>query len=271
VSLVLPKGYQDPSLENNTRSIAVTPEVDLHLGELTPADPVPSVTGDYQVTGVLTGVRSGPVTFDLSGRATVTATSCSSHSATRVTCAAPTNGQEVSFTLAPAKPTAATRVTITASPGGDLEDLDRSDNARTTTLAPDVAISSLTRRASVLYTAVRLQITGVPTGVSSVRLHLSGPDVGLTRLRFTTGESGADGEGDVDCYTSTAIGGHLTDGVDVSCVGVGTLKSASFYVDTRLTRLPLHTSTRATFTVKAVGVDEGAHGDNNASSISLTW
>ena len=35
-------------------------------------------------------------------------------------------------------------------------------------------------------------------------------------------------------------------------------------------RPPL-TSTDATFTLRAVGADEGAHGDNNSRSISLTW
>ncbi len=270
LTLEVPTDYRDPSLQNNDDSVEVTPGVDLHLGALTPADPVPTGTGDYQVAGVLTGVRSGPVTFTVSGGAAVKATSCSDHTATQVTCAGPTNGQKVSFTLTATKAAAATRVTITAAPGGDLEELHPSDNSQTSTLAPDVAITSLTRRPSLLYTAVRVQVTGVPAGVSSVRLHLSGPDVGLARLRFVTGESGADGEGDVDCYTSTAAGGHLTDGVDVSCVGVDKAGSGSFYIDTRLSRPPL-TSTDATFTVRAVGADEGAHGDNNSRSIHLTW
>jgi hypothetical protein len=227
--------------------------------------------GAFQVASVLTGDRSGQVTFELSGAATVKATSCTRTSATRVTCATPSNGQTVRFTLTPTNPLARTPVTVHATAAAGLVELDDRDNSATTALAPDVAISALTQVSSTLLsTVVRVQVIGVPTGVSTVRLHLSGPDVGLTGLRFTAGADGADGEGDVDCYTSSATGGPLTDGADATCTGVQSGRNGSFHVDTRVARLPM-TSTDATFTVVPVGVDQGSHGANDSRTITVRW
>jgi hypothetical protein len=271
VRLELPTGYRDPPPHNNSDSIDVTPGVDLHLGPLTPGDPVPT-SGAYVVSSDLTGVRSGPVTFELTGQASITDVSCADATApraTRVTCDTVADDRKVTFTIAPTTPRASTTVTIRAQ-AGDLTELAPADNAADTTLAPDVTISSLSQSdgSNPLYAVVRAQVTGVPVGVSTVRLHLTGPDVGIARLRFTTGANGADGEGPVDCFTSDSTGRAETDDVYVTCTGVANARAGRFFVDTRVARLPLASSV-VTFTVVPVDADEGAHGANNSRSVTL--
>ncbi len=266
LSVLPPAGFRDPSLQDNDSTLRVTPGVDLQLGPLTPADPVPS-GGAYRVSSVLTGVRSGPVRFELTGQARFTSTSCTLTSGTEVTCEAPTSGQQVDFTLEPTTAAASTDVTIGAH-AGDFEELVPEGNEASTTLAPDVTISALDQRpgSNPLFAVVRVQVRGVPAGVSTVRLHLTGADVGPTGLRFTTGAAGADGEGSVTCFTSDASGRARADDVYVTCTG--TARTSSFYVDTRVARMPLRSSV-VVVTVIPVGADEGAHAANDSRGITL--
>jgi len=270
LSLQVPRGYDDPDASNDSRSIAVTPGIDLALGGLTPANPVPAGTGTYAVTTTLTGVRSGPVRFTVDG-AVVTASSCSVTSDTLVTCAAPTEGQQVSFTLRSGKATAATPVTVRAVGADRYTELAPSDNAATTTLAPDVTIGSLTVRSDDNKVAsVRVQVNGSPRGMTSMRLRLGGTDAGLgtTQVHFTGGAEGADGEGIVTCYTSDANGQKATNGLYATCSGMQNDTNGSFWVDVRLSHQHGRTS-NVTLDVVPLGVDEGTHGGNNSSALTL--
>ena len=85
LSLQVPRGYDDPDPSNDSAHHRPSrPGIDLALGGLTPANPVPAGNGTYVVTTTLTGVRSGPVRFTVDG-AEVTASSCSVTSDTLVT------------------------------------------------------------------------------------------------------------------------------------------------------------------------------------------
>ena len=172
---MVPSGYDDTDTSDDTSSITASPGIDLSMSPLTPSAPTPAANGTYTVSSTLTGVRSGPVRFTVSG-ATVTGGG-SLTSGTLVTCATPTNGQQVSFTLRPANAGAATPVTIHVQPADQFTELNPADDSASTTLAPDVALTKLTVNSDLLGVAVvRAQITGVPSGTSVVRLQLSGAD-----------------------------------------------------------------------------------------------
>jgi hypothetical protein len=269
LTIQAPRGYDDPDPGDDSATAQLTPGVDLALGPLTPADPVPT-GGGYQVTGVLTGVRTGPVTLEVSGGATVAAASCPVTGATEVTCAAPTNGTRVSLTLSPDRPAARTIVTVRASAAG-LEELQGADNSASASLAPDVTITSLTELIDGPVLAhVRVQVTGVPDGVSTVRLHLSGTGVGLGtgKVHLSTGAAGADGEGGVDCYTSDSTGRAMAEGVDLTCTRVTSASAGSFFIDTRLAH-PHLSSRTVTYTIVPVGIDQGPHAANDSRDITV--
>jgi hypothetical protein len=190
--------------------------------------------------------------------------------ATAVTCAAPTNGTRVSLTLRPDRPAARTIVTVSASADG-LEELQGADNSASASLAPDVTITSLTELIDGPVLAhVRVQVTGVPDGVSTVRLHLSGTGVGLGtgKVHLSTGAAGADGEGGVDCYTSDSTGRAMAEGVDLTCTRVTSASAGSFFIDTRLAH-PHLSSRTVTYTIVPVGIDQGPHAANDSRDITV--
>ena len=270
ISLGVPSAYDDTNAGDDSASLTVSPGIDLSMSALTPSAPTPAANGTYTVSSTLTGVRSGAVRFTVSG-ATVTGTSCTLTSGTLVTCNAPTNGQKVSFTLRPAKAGAATPVTIHAQPADQFTELNPADNDASVTLAPDVALTSLSVRSDLLGVAVvRAQITGVPSGTSVVRLQLSGADAGTSasQVHLTAGASGADGEGPVDCYTSNASGQAQANGLYATCDNVNQDTDGSFFVDMRLAH-PLGRTSHVTVTVIPVGVDQGGHSDNDSLGLTL--
>ena len=270
ISLVVPSGYDDTDTSDDSSSITASPGIDLSMSPLTPSAPTPAANGTYTVSSTLTGVRSGPVRFTVSG-ATVTGTSCTLTSGTLVTCATPTNGQQVSFTLRPANAGAATPVTIHVQPADQFTELNPADNDASTTLAPDVALTKLTVNSDLLGVAVvRAQITGVPSGTSVVRLRLSGADAGTgaNQVHLTAGADGADGQGAVDCYTSNAAGQAQANGLYATCDNVNLDADGSFFVDMQVAHQHGRTS-NVIFTVIPVGVDEGGHGDNDSLALAL--
>ncbi|MEP7088660.1 MAG: hypothetical protein ABI776_01025, partial [Nocardioidaceae bacterium] len=271
IRLVVPDGYDDPDASDNARTVALTPGVDLRLGALTPADPVPGSGGAYQVEGVLRGVRSGPVTFTVSGAATVTDSTCTLTGQTSVSCAHPRDGQSVGFTLRPTKAADRTAVSVRADASPPLVELAPENNTATAILAPDVTLDSVVVRGHRTGQAlVRAQVSGVPPGVGTVRIRLSGTGVGTDpgQVHLTDGVDGADGQGVVGCYTSDATGRAVTDGTYATCTAVASAPSGGFYIDMRVAR-PTGASTRVTFTVLPVGVDEGAHGQNNSRDLTI--
>ena len=170
IALVVPAGYDDTNADDNSRSINVSPGIDLAMGALTPASPKRAADGTYTVSSVLTGVRGGAVRFAVTG-ATVTDSSCTRTSASLVTCASPSEGQKVSFTLRPDDAGAPNPVTIEAQPTEPFTELDPADNDASTTLTPpDVVLTSVTPGADALG-IVRV----VGAGQRSPRRHLGRP------------------------------------------------------------------------------------------------
>jgi hypothetical protein len=273
IALQVPSGYDepvpDPSRDGD--DITVAPGVDLHLGLTSSANPRPDGR-TYDVTTVLTGVRSGPVTFSVDG-ATVAGTSpdsCTPVSTDDVTCTDPAVGQRITFTLRSNTPTAPTAVRIAAATA-TLQEVDDRDNAVELTLSPDVVLSSVVFRDEVSVGAlVRAQVTGVPAGRGTVRIHLTGEGVGLGggSVHLTGGPIGADAQGPVGCYTSDDSGDPATNGVWATCTGVAKDGDGSFYVDMRLAH-PRGTARTVTFTVEPVGVDEGRFADNNSRALTI--
>jgi hypothetical protein len=204
---------------------------------------------------------------------TVTDSSCAVSAAKVVTCASPTEGQAVRFTLRPDKPAATTALTIRAQAAAGYDEQNAADNAATTSLTPDVVLSSVTvtgHRALDAQALVRAEITGVPAGLASVRIRLSGAGVGTgpTEVHLTDGPSGANAEGDVGCFTSTGNGSAATNGTYATCTGAASAVNGRFYVDLRIAH-PHGTSTPVTFTVLAVGLDEGEHAANNTRGLTI--
>ena len=237
------------------------------MGALTPSSPTQAADGTYTVSSVISGVRGGAVRFDVSG-ATVTGSSCAVTSGSVVTCASPSNGQNVSFTLRPDDPNSADQVTIEAQPSDPFTELNPGNNDASVTLTPaaDVVLNSLSVRSDlVAYATVRAQISGVPDGTSVVRFEVSGAH---KQVHFTGGPSGADGQGGIGCYTSTSTGQPVVNGLYATCTGVTRDADGSFFVDMRLAH-PHGLDSNVTITVIPVGVDEGGHTANNSRSLTL--
>jgi hypothetical protein len=277
VTLQVPRRYDDPDTSNNSSTLSVTPGVDLATSAPTPADPAPQTDrATYQVSTAMSGVRPGlgSVRYTVTGAAltAVSGTGCSL-SGTTVTCTGPVDGRVVIFTLRPTNPRAATPVTVdlAPAPAEPFVEVAPADNSVTATLAPDVVLGAVTQTAdSQQYASVRVAVSGVPAGVGTLRLRLGGAAAGLGtgETHFTQGASGADGEGNVDCYTSDASGNATTDGLYATCTGVGSATSGAFYVDTRLAHR--HNSDNpVVVTVVPVGVDEGTHGANNSRALTV--
>jgi hypothetical protein len=268
-----PAGYADPDGSDDSTAVTVGPAVDLRLASPTPAVPVRSTSDTYDVTTVLSGVRSGPVAFTVSGAAAVTDASCAVDSPTRVTCADPTEGQAVRFTLHPDHPAASTSVSITAHAADVFEELAAGDNTVATTLTPDVSLDSLTvlrHRDGNSQAVVAAQVSGVPAGVTSVRVRLSGPAVGLGagQVHLTDGQEGADAEGLVTCTTTDATGTRLADGVYATCTRVDEAVDGHFQIVMRVAH-PHGTPSVVTFTILPLGLDEGGHTGNDSRSLTI--
>jgi hypothetical protein len=162
-------------------------------------------------------------------------------------------------------------VTVDLAPVAPFVELAPADNSVTATLAPDLVLGAVTQTAdNPQYASVRVSVSGVPPGATTVRLRLGGAAAGLGtgETHFTDGASGADGEGNVDCYTSDASGNAAANGLYATCTGVGTATAGAFYVDTRLAHRHL-TDSQVDLTVVPVGVDEGTHGGNNSRALTV--
>jgi hypothetical protein len=271
IALTVPSGYDDTNADDNSDSVGVSPGIDLAMGTLTPSSPAQNPDGTYTVSSVLTGVRGGAVTFTVSG-ATVTGSSCSVSSGSVVTCATPSNGQKVSFTLRPDDPDNADQVTIEAHPSDPFTELNPGNNDAGVTLTPtaDVVLKSLSVRSDLLlYATVRAQVSGVPAGTNVVRFRIGGADAGTGRdqVHFTGGGSGANGQGGIGCYTSTSTGQAAANGIYATCSDVTRDADGSFFVDMRLAH-PHGSTSNVTITVIPVGVDESDE-TNNTRSLTL--
>lgn len=262
---------------NQTATVTLVPGVDLTMGGLTPTDPVPT-GADYEVTSRLTGVRAGPVTFSVSGDATFTDISCAPalpDPDTVVTCADPANDTQVEFTLTPEVGSASTAVTIEAEAAPNLSELNAADNTASTSLAPDVVLDSVEVAAHGLspLALVRTTLDGVPGGVDVIEIELSGVPVGIAagRVHLTGGAAGADGQGNVDCnITNGTTSETVANAVVARCTGVATATSGRFFVDMRVAH-PHGTDSNVTFTVTAIGADEGsAHRQNNERGLVIS-
>jgi hypothetical protein len=180
----------------------------------------------------------------------------------------------VRLTLRPGTPTAATTVAVRATASGDLVELDPSDNLSGATLAPDVVldrVAVLRHRDADRQVVARAQVTGVPRGTRTLRFRISGPGVGTgaTQVHLTDGASGANGEGDVTCYTSDSSGTAVQTGVHATCTGMGNADVGSFYVDLRLAHQ--HGPARhVTVTVLPVGVDQDGRVGNDADVLDFS-
>ncbi len=274
LSVQVPRRYDDTDASDDSRTLQVAPGVDLVAAAATPADPLPTATGAYTVTTHVSGVRSGlaGVRWTATGAtvSSVRGTGCARDGAT-VLCSSPADGQDVTFTLQPATPRAATRVTLTAAPTGAFTEVASADNAVTTTLAPDPVLASVVEAADTAsYASMHAQVTGMPAGVSIIRIRLDGAGVGLGagQVHLTQGANGADGEGGVDCYTSDSTGASQTNGLFATCIGVATATSGSFFLDLRLAH-PHGTATPVTFTLVPLGVDQGVHTGNDAVTTTV--
>ena len=273
LTLVPPRRYDDPDPADNTATVTVSPGVDLTLGALTPADPVPSATGTYEVTTVLRGTRSGPVRLTVTD-ATVVEAGCARTAAREVTCADPADGAPVRLVLRPDRPALATSVRVTAAAAAPLSELDPADNAATVRLAPDVSLESLVvtgYRDSGTTTVLRAFVAGTPRGVTTMRVRLSGPGVGLGagQAHLVDAQHGVNGEAEVTCITSDADGRPLTQGVWGTCTKVDQDDDGHFFIDLRVaqargTRAPV------TFTLVPVGVDEAGRLANNSRSRDIS-
>jgi hypothetical protein len=251
----------------------VRPGIDLHLDRLQPADPAPSTSGTYEVGTVLTGLREGDVRLDVSGGATVVGSSCQVSGGTEVTCATPTEGQQVSLTLRPDEPALGTPVTVTAEAADAFVELQPEDNQAGTTLTPDVSLDSVTLVGNDdqdLQAAVRADVSGVPTGVTTVRLGLSGDLVGLDagQVHLTGGDAGAVAGAPVTCTTTSADGSPAADGVWATCTGVAGAPDGRFSVTMQVAH-PSGTASDVTFSVLPLGVDEGSHTGNDARTLTI--
>jgi hypothetical protein len=269
IALQVPSGYDDTNAADDGDTVTVAPGVDLHLALASPSTPRPDGR-TYQVSTVLTGVRTGPVTLAVDG-ATVLASSCTRTTSDDVRCAAPVEGQHVTFTLRSNAPAASQAVSVTAKAAASLAETDAGDNSVALTLSPDVVLTSVTTRGDLTGgTLVRAQVTGVPAGTGSVRIRLSGSGVGTGsgQVHLMDGAAGADGQGPVDCYTSDADGTAVATGLWATCTGVGSDDDGSFYVDMRVAHPGTRSST-VTFTVVPVKVDEGPFTDDNSRDLTL--
>jgi RNA polymerase sigma factor (sigma-70 family) len=268
ITLQVPSGYDDTNAADDGDDITVSPAVDLHLDLDTSANPRPDGR-TYDVTTVLTGVRTGPVTLSVTGATVLSSSGCPRVTGAAVRCTDPSEGQRVTFTLRSNNPTVPTAVKITAAAAATLQELDNTDNTVALTLSPDVVLSALTASHTSADSSVRAQVTGVPLGVSTVRVRLSGVDVGTgsNQVRLIGGPSGADGEGPVDCYTSDANGQAVSNGLYATCTGMANDGDGSFYIDMQVSRPP--GDHRVTFTVVPVNVNEGPFGDNNSRDLTL--
>ena len=270
ITLQVPSGYDDTNAADDRDDVTVSPAVDLHLVLDTSANPLPDGR-TYDVTTVLTGVRSGPVTLSVTGATVLSSSGCPRVTGAAVRCTDPSEGQRVTFTLRSNNPTVPTAVKITAAAAATLQELDGTDNTVALTLSPDVVLSSVDVRSdSGDVASVRAQVSGVPAGVSTMRIHLTGDAVGTDggSVHFTDGADGAGGQASVDCYTSDASGRALSNGVWATCTGLAGDADGSFFIDMRLAH-PNGTARTVTITLVAVNVNEGPFGDNNSSDLTL--
>ena len=105
VVLQVPARYDDSSAGDNTRTLTVSPGVDLHLADLRPDNASPANDDDQHLVSTrLTGVRAGlaAVTYRLTGDAgfvRASAQGCTVTDARTLTCSAPEQGDgTVTFT-----------------------------------------------------------------------------------------------------------------------------------------------------------------------------
>jgi hypothetical protein len=117
---------------------------------------------------------------------------------------------------------------------------------------------------------VRAQVAGIPDAAQTLRLRLTGADVGLEagQVHLTDGGNGADGQGTVDCYASDASGNAVAEGTYATCVRVTTATTGRFYVDLRLAHRH-GTPSDVRFTVLPVGVPEDGDTANNSRLLTI--
>ena len=211
--------YDDPDPTSDADTVTVSPGTNLTL--TTPAGALSRGDGgSYAVPVTLGGVRGDlpAVVLTLAGGATYAENQpdCTRVSGTRLRCADPVNG-DLTLRVVADDPAHATDLTVTATPGGDFEQLGAGNVARPSLRATyDFSIGELTRTAQTVsggtdrYT-LRTTVGDRPSGVDPLTLTVTGarfapsqPDctyVDATHVRC--------GSGPVDLVvTSTTTASH---------------------------------------------------------------
>ena len=113
-------------------------------------------------------------------------------------------------------------------------------------------------------------MSGAPSALDEIRIGVSGPPAGPGRVLVTGGAAGADGEGDVDCFTSDETGTAADEAPFATCTSVGSVRDGEFYVDLRVAHphgaAPPVT---ASFTLQAVDADEDGKIANNSREVVI--
>ncbi len=186
LTLLVPATYDDPSADNDARTVSVSPGVDLTLADLDPDNESPfNDDAVHLVTTRLGGVRSGlaSVTYTLTGAARFTdAGAGCTVTVSTATCAAPRDGDRT-FTVRATDPSGPTDIAIAVTPAGPFVEVGATDNAERTRLLAqpthDFSLSTLAQAGHTLsadtdtYT-VTTTLGAIPDGVPGLTLSLTG-------------------------------------------------------------------------------------------------
>jgi RNA polymerase sigma factor (sigma-70 family) len=261
--------FDDPPADNRT-TLTLRPGVDLSL-----TDPV---AGQQSPLGVhLVVVRLGgqqramsTLTFTLTGDATFICSPAEDCSPKTLTTSGSAPGP-VTLPVRVDNPLGATAVAIEAEPGEPYDEVEPADNTVRVRLAPDLTMASVfltpNRPPPPGRALVRATVSGAPTTLTEIRIGVSGAPA--AQVGLTDGAEGADGEGDVDCYTSDADGTAAQESQFATCTNVRIAPNGRFYVDMRVTRPLGGVRTPVTFAVQGVGVDEDGKTANNTKTLTI--
>jgi hypothetical protein len=266
--------FADPQANNRT-TLTLRPGVDLSLADPVPAEQSAPDDDEHLVVTRLGGrLRAlSEVTYTLVGKAAFVCPAGSRCSAdgTTLTTDSPSPGP-VSLPVRVTDPLAATGVEITVGPGEPYDEVEPDDNTARAVLAPDLSLDSVTvighRLLAPEQAVVRARVSGAPSALDAIRIGVVVSTGDPERVRFTGGASGADGEGDVDCFTSEADGTPADEDSFATCTGVRSARAGEFFVDMRASH-PHGDPTPVTFTVEAVDADEAGRTGNNVRSVEI--
>ena len=268
--------FTDPLPDNRT-TLTLRPGADLTLADPGGVEQSPPHDDEHVVATRLGGrLRAmSEVVFTLAGDAAFvcpTGSSCSTDGRT-LTQESPAPGP-VTLPVRVTDSLAATEVAITVAPGAPYDEVHPVDNTVRTRLSPDLSLDSVTlirhRSSDPTQAVVRARVSGAPRALDEIRIGVSGPPAAPGRVRVTGDAAGADGEGDVDCFTSDETGTAADEAPFATCTGVGSVRDGEFYVDMRIAHphgaAPPVT---ASFTLQAVDADEDGRIANNSREVLI--